>query len=348
MLIATAVLQIKYINLALQAFSSTQVIPTQFVLFTISVIVGSAVLYRDFEKKTRQDALEFFGGCLLTFLGVWCITAGRTRESADIHSLEDVMSDDAEIGSPASPSTAKVQTPIVTLSQHDNNAADSSSNMRVISQGSHWGQTQTEFPSMDAILEDNTLGALPNTKPPMISTASSPVVHRSYAPTSRPKIMLRNTEASPNLSRNTLLRSPEHEFLGRSPMAGSATQSALSRILPNINPLTSPLSGSLNAVVLDSLRRDVTSQATSPRRTLRSSRSQGLQRSAGLGLTEGNTGIASPQDSTLEPLARSMRASSDGAPTLRRGRTVSSTIVDFFNYSRGDGQETNTNAQDER
>ncbi|KAI5806460.1 magnesium transporter, partial [Peziza echinospora] len=49
-LVGTAVLQIKYINRALQRFDSTQVIPTQFVLFTLSVIIGSGILYRDFEK----------------------------------------------------------------------------------------------------------------------------------------------------------------------------------------------------------------------------------------------------------------------------------------------------------
>ena len=56
-------------------------IPTQFVLFTLSVIVGSAVLYRDFESTTLSDALKFVGGCALTFLGVYLITSGRERAS---------------------------------------------------------------------------------------------------------------------------------------------------------------------------------------------------------------------------------------------------------------------------
>ncbi|EMC97190.1 hypothetical protein BAUCODRAFT_54640, partial [Baudoinia panamericana UAMH 10762] len=76
-LIFTAVMQIKYVNRALQHFNATVVIPTQFVLFTISVIVGSAVLYRDFEREAAGDAAKFIGGCALTFLGVWCITSGR-------------------------------------------------------------------------------------------------------------------------------------------------------------------------------------------------------------------------------------------------------------------------------
>lgn len=72
-------MQIRYINKALQRFDSTQVIPTQFVLFTLSVIIGSAVLYRDFESYTPARAAKFVGGCLLTFLGVYCITSGRVR-----------------------------------------------------------------------------------------------------------------------------------------------------------------------------------------------------------------------------------------------------------------------------
>ncbi|KAE8383287.1 magnesium transporter NIPA-domain-containing protein [Aspergillus bertholletiae] len=82
-LVFSAVLQIRYINRALQRFDSTQVIPTQFVLFTLSVIIGSAVLYRDFENYTLDRAGKFVGGCLLTFLGVYFITSGRVRRGDD-------------------------------------------------------------------------------------------------------------------------------------------------------------------------------------------------------------------------------------------------------------------------
>lgn len=87
-LLGTAVMQVRYVNKALQRFDSTQVIPIQFVLFTLSVIIGSAVLYRDFERTTSQQALKFIGGCLLTFFGVFLITSGRPRHD------EDELSDD--------------------------------------------------------------------------------------------------------------------------------------------------------------------------------------------------------------------------------------------------------------
>lgn len=85
-LVFTAIMQVKYLNKALQRFDSTQVIPIQFVMFTLSVIIGSAVLYRDFEHATVESVSKFVGGCLLTFFGVFLITSGRA-------SLEDDSSD---------------------------------------------------------------------------------------------------------------------------------------------------------------------------------------------------------------------------------------------------------------
>ncbi|KAG5929373.1 hypothetical protein E4U42_006113 [Claviceps africana] len=89
-LLVTAVMQIRYVNKALQRFDSTQVIPVQFVLFTLCVILGSAVLYRDFEKTTPKQAAYFVGGCLLTFFGVFLITSGRQQKEQDD---EDLLSE---------------------------------------------------------------------------------------------------------------------------------------------------------------------------------------------------------------------------------------------------------------
>jgi magnesium transporter len=91
-LLGTAVMQVRYVNKALQRFDSTQVIPIQFVMFTLSVIIGSAVLYRDFERTTSKQAMKFIGGCLLTFFGVFLITSGRPR-----HDDEECLSDDENI-----------------------------------------------------------------------------------------------------------------------------------------------------------------------------------------------------------------------------------------------------------
>lgn len=90
----SAVMQIRYINRALQRFDSTQVIPTQFVLFTLSVIIGSAILYRDFESASAARAGKFVGGCAMTFVGVYFITSGRVRLDDD--SSFSIIEDDEE------------------------------------------------------------------------------------------------------------------------------------------------------------------------------------------------------------------------------------------------------------
>lgn len=97
----TAVMQIKYVNKALQRFDSTQVIPVQFVLFTLSVIIGSAILYRDFEHTTLERTVKFVCGCLLTFFGVFLITSGRPGQST--HDEDSDSEDEISLASqPAS------------------------------------------------------------------------------------------------------------------------------------------------------------------------------------------------------------------------------------------------------
>ncbi|KAL2271853.1 hypothetical protein VTJ83DRAFT_1224 [Remersonia thermophila] len=92
-LLFTAIMQVRYVNKALQRFDSTQVIPVQFVLFTLCVIIGSAVLFRDFERTTGEQAIKFIGGCLFTFFGVFIITSGRPRQTDD---EDEVTLSDAE------------------------------------------------------------------------------------------------------------------------------------------------------------------------------------------------------------------------------------------------------------
>ncbi|KKY16561.1 hypothetical protein UCRPC4_g05898 [Phaeomoniella chlamydospora] len=95
-LVGSALLQIRYINRALQRFDSTQVIPTQFVLFTLSVIIGSAVLYRDFNSTAADRVGKFVGGCVLTFLGVYLITGGR--HNRDEHDGDEGLDEEQTIG----------------------------------------------------------------------------------------------------------------------------------------------------------------------------------------------------------------------------------------------------------
>ncbi|KAJ7228812.1 magnesium transporter NIPA-domain-containing protein [Mycena pura] len=69
----TGVGQIRYLNRALMRFDGKVVIPIQFVLFTMSAIIGSAILYGDFKKATFHQLVTFLYGCAATFTGVFII-----------------------------------------------------------------------------------------------------------------------------------------------------------------------------------------------------------------------------------------------------------------------------------
>mmetsp|Transcript_39929 Transcript_39929/g.93252 ORF Transcript_39929/g.93252 Transcript_39929/m.93252 type:complete len:415 (-) Transcript_39929:76-1320(-) len=70
----TGMLQLRYLNAAMEKFGNTETVPVYYVLFTISTIVGSAVLYHDFVDEDRQAVSAFCGGCILTFAGVKLLT----------------------------------------------------------------------------------------------------------------------------------------------------------------------------------------------------------------------------------------------------------------------------------
>jgi drug/metabolite transporter (DMT)-like permease len=78
----TAILQIFFLNRALQCFDATTVVPIHFALFTMSVIIGSAIIFHEFEERDIFHTLIFFIGCCLTFIGVWLITSSRGSTSS--------------------------------------------------------------------------------------------------------------------------------------------------------------------------------------------------------------------------------------------------------------------------
>jgi magnesium transporter len=57
----------------IQCDASQVVIPTQFVLFNLSAILGSAILYGDFRTAKFHQFVTFMYGCAATFAGVWII-----------------------------------------------------------------------------------------------------------------------------------------------------------------------------------------------------------------------------------------------------------------------------------
>ena len=88
-LVATGIGQIRYLNRALKRFDSKVVIPINFVLFTLSAIIGSAILYGDFKKAKFHRMLTFLYGCAATFLGVFIIAWSPSTKHSDTNVVEE-------------------------------------------------------------------------------------------------------------------------------------------------------------------------------------------------------------------------------------------------------------------
>lgn len=289
-LISTAVLQIKYVNRALQRFDSTQVIPTQFVLFTLSVIIGSAVLYRDFERTTPEQAIKFIGGCALTFLGVWCITSGRDDGSDNDEEMgeEDDGIDlvDEEGVQPEIRERENVPSLLPSSSKR-------TSDTGAIADLSELQEQSSDLPpAATAAIHSDTFSSIPAAtskspnKPPMHATTSDPTIPRlnvSAPSDSTPNPSTPTTPTRTRAKRNYSTIEPTSKLSANSDTTILQTQQQHTPDIPpthttptprrpqlqpkrslvsSFNPLTSPLSSSLSAIVADSLRRGVDSPST--------------------------------------------------------------------------------------
>ena len=315
-LVATALLQIRYLNKALQRFNSTQVIPTQFVLFTISVIVGSAVLYRDFESATGARVGKFVGGCALTFLGVYFITSGRgdedTLELDDASDAEEgihLVEEDREAGKPDGQQPRSVGRP--------SNERDS---LRT---------PQGQRASLASRRSSNygTLGRL----------------DERQASGSRPQSP-HNGDAGPEESEGSAAMTPTKPPFSKSittpgPIGPAAlkTRQSVSRLVPG--PLSSPLSSPLSGIVVDRLRKGL----NSPLRA-RHGRLSGLRRWRSDRGEDGDDADEDALDPTRPVIGSSLRSQVDAAdqsarPSTggRRTRSVSDALGNLFRIHRSQG-----------
>ncbi|XP_065670846.1 NIPA-like protein 2 isoform X4 [Hydra vulgaris] len=86
-MVATAVAQVRFLSKAMSLFDTTMVVPTNFVFFTMSAIIGGIVFYREFYGLLFLDIFMFLFGAFLSFGGVYLITAERKK--VDVPSSED-------------------------------------------------------------------------------------------------------------------------------------------------------------------------------------------------------------------------------------------------------------------
>ncbi|WVR07918.1 hypothetical protein IAU60_004961 [Kwoniella sp. DSM 27419] len=92
----TSLGQIRWLNRALMRFQSKEVIPTQFVFFSLAAIIGSAVLFQEFDHVPFSRFVNFAFGIATTFVGVHLLTS--TPNDQDSASDDGEESD--EHGSP--------------------------------------------------------------------------------------------------------------------------------------------------------------------------------------------------------------------------------------------------------
>ncbi|KAG1755862.1 magnesium transporter NIPA-domain-containing protein [Suillus lakei] len=115
-LITTGILQIRFLNRALKRFDSKIVIPTQFVLFTLSAVIGSAVLYKDFQRATFHQMVTFTYGCGATFAGVFIIAWANGNNHEEVgQPANEVSRQTGEAGEQITPSGSVRGIPVGSL-----------------------------------------------------------------------------------------------------------------------------------------------------------------------------------------------------------------------------------------
>ncbi|EXJ75599.1 uncharacterized protein A1O5_00106 [Cladophialophora psammophila CBS 110553] len=286
-LIASALMQIRYLNRALQIYDSTQVIPTQFVLFTLSVIIGSAVLYRDFEHTTLDKAIKFIIGCLLTFFGVYLITSQRhemgeaeetARDEEETIQLLDEETEDVNERTPLKRDAPKLTGaptdgyPVVFDSEPAQAATATPRTPRRLSSASSIVPSISVTPAepsedlisnpwlssteqIDASLPPLTpqVGGIRDESTSFYTPATSKHLERSASSPAEPETPSKpsGTPRPPSPDRSARLtpvdNSPAPSFLAR------GSRGSISRLFPVPGPLLPPLSNSLSALVADSL-----------------------------------------------------------------------------------------------
>ena len=341
-LVASALLQIRYVNRALQRFDSTQVIPTQFVLFTLSVIIGSAVLYRDFESATGPRLGKFVGGCFLTFLGVYLITSGRAGQ----HGEHGDGPDDEETTIGLVDEERNEDS--VDRQEHSTRGSSASVGFDRPSRRSSRIQIDgtSSLPRTPQRLHSSISSDLSKVAMSETQDLSSPLLENPWQSSreqlARPR-QLESTISTPLLPTQAQVSdpsTPERPQISprRSDRPGNFSRNSIARITPG--PFISPLSSPLSAIVADSLRRGVDPRKPRRRPGLSALGTSVSHHSAGdNGTSEDETG-SSPSTRAQRPGL----AAIEDSPTAK-GRSFSVSLGEFFRLKKdkssgsGDGRE---------
>lgn len=325
-------------------------------MFTLCVITGSAVLYRDFEQTTPRQAAKFIGGCLMTFFGVFLITSGRSS-TEDNETYLDIEDSEEAIGllsqehgqSPHVPETPGDSVRSRTSSRSSRSSRIDFSSAFVKPFNFQHGASvpsprgpQHEVPKLSSPNEPrpgpNPWQALDG------EVAITGEFDDSPALANRPDVLRANSATSdvqftepstPRASVSPLPFASEPQLTIPS-RPSTAKPHSRHRTAPIISP--SPLSSTVAAVVTDTLRRHGDSPLThkSSLGRIRSS----IRASLYMSDEDDERGMPSSREPLLGDLTdvegNDIRGEEDGA-AKRRVRSLSDTLGELFRPSRGHG-----------
>jgi hypothetical protein len=370
-LVGTAVMQVRYVNKALQRFNSTQVIPVQFVLFTLSVIIGSAILYRDFEKATGDSIGKFVGGCLLTFLGVYLITSNRQSnddendedEESDVEGEERITlvnHDPTESESPLQKRDSRSAQESSSLVQNGDGNDDKPTGSR---RSSHISFAESSRPRTPRMYSNSSKTPVSNASsepkdgnetpwlknpwktsnedipehPGLFSASSQPVLP-TEAQTSL-KDHLKPPPLGRPTSQGNLHTHPNLQHLPAPPQADRpatpVARHSIARMMPG--PFISPLSGGLSVVVADTLMRGVEStRVKRPKLGIRRSKSGSQRLSHGPTRSSyyDETGSSPAKQTDSDNISKSLDTEEGNRSRVTRSRSLSNTLGDLFRGKR--------------
>ena len=336
-------MQIHYVNRALQRFDSTQVIPVQFVLFTISVIIGSAVLYRDFQSANADRFGKFFGGCALTFLGVYLITSGRAG-NGDEEDLGDTVDEENAIDLV---DEERYQDEVDHVEEADRTRRKSSASV-VFDQA----MTARSL-RRSSTQQTNYSATAPQTPPPLLSHTSSASSRTTTRSENRASPLLHNPwqsddslvrpQARGSVASASALPSEARESNPSTPVRPtSLSRRSMARLTPG--PLMSPLSSSLSAVVADSLLKGVDSPVARKRPRISLAHNSSSRRGARSSSGDVTVTDSTPLKATHVP---EERAETDSPSRVGKPRSFSVTLGELFRVKRSRKDRSSDEAEDD-
>ncbi|XP_078486736.1 NIPA-like protein 2 [Ciona intestinalis] len=80
----TTATQIRLLNRAMQLYDVSDVVPVNFMFFTVSAVLAGAIFYKEFQGVAFDRVFMFIFGCLLSFAGVYIISHQNDHKNKEL------------------------------------------------------------------------------------------------------------------------------------------------------------------------------------------------------------------------------------------------------------------------